>query len=159
MEPYFEKYFFIEEMVVAPSLLGKQLFANLESQLALKYPKTYQDKGYIFNIKVDKILDNRITLCGQIILKVKFGIDLYVPKVGHVFQSKVMYSNATKHSWIEVWSGSNIPKEEKNYMTIFLDLENDCKEGDIISVKITNVKPDYTLCFGKQISFLHFGKA
>jgi len=154
MEPYFEKYFFIEDMVVTPSLLGTRLFSNLESQLALKYPKTYQNKGYIFNIKVDKIIDNRITLCGQIVLKVKFCIDLYVPKVGHVFQSKLRRSISTKHSWIEVWSDSIIPTDsegKKMCMTIFLDIEEKYRDGDFISVKITNVKPDHTLCFGKQV--------
>jgi len=153
MDPYFKKYFFIEEIVINPAFLDANLFSKLKETLALKYPKTYQNKGYIFNIEIAQILDNRITLTGQIILKVNFCVDLYIPKVGHVFQSTVKRSTVNKYAWIEVWSNAFEKREGMN-MTIFLytNSEDIFEDGQPVTVEIINVKPDNTLCFGKIIN-------
>lgn len=140
MEHYFEEYFFVETMVVSPKYLDSKLHENLRLLLTQKYPKTYQNKGYIFNIKVDSILDNRITLSGQLVLKIKFKSDLYVPKVGHNFQGIIKKSMVNKHQWVEV------PP-----LTIFLNTRADYGEDRLVTVQITNIKSDNTLCFGKII--------
>lgn len=141
MEAYFEENIFNETMVILPKLLDCNLFENLKMLLTCKYPKTYLNKGYIFNIKVLKILDNKITLSGQIVLVVEFRADIYVPKINHVFQGEVKKGSANKHRWVEIGP-----------LTIFLDPNDTDKnaiEGKISTVKITNIKSDNTLCFGK----------
>lgn len=139
MEPYFEEYFFVETMVVLPKYLTQDLHENLRLLLTQKYPTTYQNKGYIFNIKVDTILDNNITLSGQIILKIKFKSDIYVPKAGHIFQGTVKKSMVNKHQRVEITP-----------LVIFLNnVKVEYNEGQLVTVQITNVKVDNTLCFGK----------
>ena len=140
MEPYFEEHFFVETMVVSPKYLDSTLYENLRLLLTQKYPKTYKNKGYIFNIKIDSILDNKITLSGQLILKIKFKCDIYAPKVNHIFQGEIKKSMVNKHQWVE------IPP-----LTIFLNTRADYGENRLVTVQITNIKSDNTLCFGKII--------
>ena len=143
MEAYFEKNIFIETMVVLPKYLNSNLFTNLKTLLTTKYPKTYLNKGYIFNIKIRQILDNKITLSGQIVVTVEFEADLYTPKIGHIFQGEVKSSSANKFKWVEI-----------KPLTIFLDSESSkvSLENEIVKVQITNIKADNTFCFGKIIS-------
>lgn len=142
MEPYFKEYIFIENMVAPPKILNTNLFENLRLILSEKYPKTYLDKGYIFNLKILKILDNIITLCGQIILTVKVRADLYTPKINHVFEGEIKSSSVNKYQWIEIGP-----------LIIYLDSKT-VKESLInktVKVKIISIKTDNTLCFGKII--------
>lgn len=145
MELYFEEKFFIHELVLLPKYLNSNLFETLRSILINKYPKTYLDKGYCFNIKVVRILDNKITLSGQIVLKIEFRADIYVPKIGHTFQSELKKGAVNKYQWVEIGP-----------LTIFInDTDNlgpiESKDG-LIKVQITNIKSDNTLCFGKIIT-------
>jgi len=139
MEPYLEEHYLTETMVVLPKFLDSYLFEHLRTILNEKYPKTYLNRGYIFNIRIVSILSNRITLAGQIILKVAFKANLYVPKVGHVFQGEIQRGSANKFQWIEVGP-----------LTIFLADKNIENRG-YVTVQITNIKADNTLCFGQII--------
>ncbi len=142
MEPYFEEHFLTETMVILPKFLDTNLFEHLRIMLTAKYPKTYLNKGYIFNIKIISVLDNKITLSGQIILKIKFRADLYVPKIGHIFEGEIKKGLANKFQWIEIGP-----------LTIFLnDKTDDLVENVVKMVQITNIKVDNTLCFGKIIN-------
>jgi len=142
MESYFEEKFFTSELVVLPKYLNSNLFETLRSILINKYPKTYLDKGYCFNIKVVRILDNKITLSGQIVLKIEFRADIYVPKIGHTFQSELKKGAVNKYHWVEIGP-----------LTIFInDSTSFCSKGGLIKVQITNIKSDNTLCFGKIIT-------
>jgi len=138
MEPYFEEHIFTEELVVLPSYLNSNLLENLTLLLTQKYPRFYQKKGFIFNIKIIEILDNKITLSGQIILKLKFKATLYIPKLNDTFQSYIKKSNFNKHQWVEIGP-----------LTIFLVTNEIYEENQLVKVKITNIKSDNTLCFGQ----------
>jgi DNA-directed RNA polymerase subunit E'/Rpb7 len=139
MEPYFKKYFLIEEVVLPPKHLDSNLFENLRIILTNKYPKTYLNKGYIFNIKIISILDNKITLSSQIILKVKFQADLYVPKVDHIFQGEIKKSAVVKYHWVEIGP-----------LKIYLNnIKSRGQENGPVTVQITDIKSDNTLCSGK----------
>ncbi|ADO00452.1 hypothetical protein WIV_gp108 [Wiseana iridescent virus] len=141
MEPYFEEKFFTTELVLLPKYLNSNLSETLRSILINKYPKTYLDKGYCFNIKVVRILDNKITLSGQIVLKIEFKADIYVPKIGHVFQSELKKGVVNKYHWVEIGP-----------LTIFINDISPSKSYGLIKVQITNIKSDNTLCFGKIIN-------
>jgi DNA-directed RNA polymerase subunit E'/Rpb7 len=138
MEPYFTEHFLIEEVVLLPKYLDSNLFEHLRSILNNKYPKTYLNKGYIFNINVETILDNKISLSGQIIIKVKFRADLYIPKVDHVFQGEIKKSSVNKYHWVEIGP-----------LTIYLNNIKAREENELATIQITNIKSDNTLCFGK----------
>lgn len=141
MEPYFKKNIFVESMVVLPEHLDSNLYTKLEQLLTKKYPQIYFDKGYIFNIKIIKILDNKITLTGQIVLKVEFEADIYTPQVGHIFEGKVKHASSNKFRWIEI-----------EPLKIFLESKNKVElEDKVVNVQITNIKSDNTFCFGKLI--------
>lgn len=142
MEAYFEENIYTETMVVLPKYLDNNLFENLRRLLLYKYPKTYLNKGYIFNIKVLQILDNTITLSGQIVLKVEFRADIYLPKINHVFQGQIQRGSANKHQWVEIGP-----------LIIFINSKDQShdEENKIYTIKITNIKSDNTLCFGKII--------
>jgi DNA-directed RNA polymerase subunit E'/Rpb7 len=141
MEPYFKENFFTESMVISPKYLNFHLCDHLGSQLANKYSKTYLNKGYIFNIKVTKILDNKITLSGQIVVNVEFRADIYVPKIGHTFQGELKKGLANKFQWVEIGP-----------LTIFLNKVGTQAIDDIfVTIQITSIKSDNTICFGKLI--------
>jgi DNA-directed RNA polymerase subunit E'/Rpb7 len=143
MEPYFEERVFVEIVVVHPKYLGPDLFEHLRLLITRKYPKTYKNIGYIFNIKPESVLENKISLSGQIVLTVKFKTDLYVPKVDHTFYNlEIMKAEMSKYRWVEIGP-----------LTVFLKLDgviND--ESQPIDVQLTNVKADYTINFGKILS-------
>jgi hypothetical protein len=63
-----------------------------------------------------------------------------VPQINHVFQSKVKKSILNKHQWVEIGP-----------LTIFLSTTETYEENQSITVKIINVKSDYTLCFGQVL--------
>lgn len=140
MEAYFEENIYTETMVVLPKYLDNNLFENLRLVLNNKYPKTYLNKGYIFNIKVLQILNNNITLSGQIVLTVEFRADIYLPKIGHIFQGQLQRGSTNKHQWIEIGP-----------LIIFINSKDQSnhEENKIYKIKITNIKSDNTLCFGK----------
>lgn len=143
MEPYFEKNIFIENMVILPKYLNSDLIKNLRLLIALKYPKTYFNKGFIFNIEILDILNNKINLSGQIVLTVQFQADLYVPRINHVFQGELKESSVNKYRWIEIGP-----------LTIFIEPETVLKgniKNNLITVQISRVNSDKTLCFGKII--------
>lgn len=141
MEPYFKKNIFTESMVVSPEYLNSNLFSNLKLLLTKKYPKTYLNKGYIYNIKILKISDNKITLSGQIVLMVEFEANIYTPQIGHIFQGKVKQSpmDFKKFKWVEI----------DDSLKIFVDSKT--ADDKILNIQITNVKSDNTFCFGKII--------
>ncbi len=132
-----KKKIFIENIVIHPKYLNKNLNEHLKLLLIKKYPLNYKNKGYIFNIKVDLILDNKITMSNQIILQVQFTCDLYTPKIGHIFHNIIQKS--FKYRWINV--NSCLIYIEKN------DVVYD--ESKPVTVEITKVKSDNTICFGK----------
>lgn len=141
MEPYFKEYIFDEEMVVLPKYLNENLMENLRLLLTNKYSKTFKNKGYITNIEVISILDNIITLSGQIIFKIRIRSDLYVPEVNHTFTGQLKRGSDNKFQWVEIGP-----------LIIYLINKIDLDVGSTITVKIVNIKSDNTLCFGKVIN-------
>ncbi|CCV02008.1 DNA-directed RNA polymerase II subunit E [Invertebrate iridescent virus 22] len=139
MEPYFKEKYFIEEIVLLPKYLNLNLTDTIKNILKEKYPKTYLNHGYIFNIRNIEILDNKITLSDQIIIKVKFKADVYVPEINHIFQGELKKGSVNKFKWVEIGP-----------LTIFI---NDATKTDktLVKVQIINIKSDNTLCFGKII--------
>jgi hypothetical protein len=77
----------------------------------------------------------------QIILKVKFKADLYVPKINHVFQATIKKGNVNKYQWVEIGP-----------LTIYLNTDKIYNENDLVAVKITKIKSDNTLCFGTEVN-------
>lgn len=141
MERYLERKNFIENVVLHPKYLDKNLFKHLELILTKKYSTNYNNKGFIFNIKIDSILDNQISMSNQILLKVQFSCDYYVPQVGHIFKG-VVKKKMSKYQWINV-----------NSLIIYLqDNSENTVENTLINVEITKVKNDNTLCFGKVVN-------
>ncbi|ABF82083.1 hypothetical protein MIV053L [Invertebrate iridescent virus 3] len=138
MEQYLQAFEFVEEMVVLPKYLSWELYHHLAVLLREKYPKTYKNKGYIFNIKVKSILDNRITPTGQIVLVVMFQSDLYVPQVGHVFTERIRVNSVDdRYQWITI-----------EPLTVFLRSNIPYKPNTLVTVQICSIKMDNTLCFG-----------
>ena len=138
MEQYLKKKVFVENIALHPNYLDKNLNENLKIILTKKYPINYKNKGYIFNIKIKSVLDNKITMSNQIILKVQFTCDMYTPEVGHIFYSTVKKS--LKYQWISI-----------NSFIIYLQSDTIYEENEPVTVEITNVKSDNTLCFGKVL--------
>jgi DNA-directed RNA polymerase subunit E'/Rpb7 len=139
MEPYLKDFLFIESMVIHPKYLNSSLCGNLRLMINNKYPETYQNKGYIFNICVDSVLNNRISLYGQIIFEVKFASNLYIPTIGHVFKGKVHKSQ--KYQWIKIGP----------LLIYLMDTVEHKNEEDEVTVQITSVKSDNTTCYGKVL--------
>lgn len=137
MEPYLKEYFFIETMVIHPKYLNSNLRENLRQMINSLYPETYQNAGYIFDIRVDSVLNNRISLYGQIIFDVRFKSNIYTPAIGHVFQGKVHRSK--KYQWIKIGP-----------LLVYLT-DTDNIERDEITVQITSIKSDNTTCYGKVL--------
>lgn len=140
MEPYFKEKIFRKTIVVLPSQLTTNLLENVRTLLTQKYLKTYLDEGYIFNIKILQIIDNRISLSGQIMVTVEFKADFYIPEVGHIFYGKIKSSLAKKIFWVEIGP-----------LIIFLDSSEEMVNltKDFVTVQIIDIKSDKTLCFGK----------
>lgn len=159
MEPYLKKFFFIETIVVLPKYLNAALFENLRLIITQKYSsKKYKNMGYIQNIQVDSILNNKITLSGQIVFEVKAKAYIYTPERGHIFQSKI-HENS-RYKWIKIGPlviyiiNNNLEQEEFNVN----DESNLCRKvvakiDDQMpgqsAVQITSVKLDNALCYGK----------
>ena len=148
LKNFFNRKFLEEEMVIQPRHLTPNLFENLRLLLTSKYLKFYKNVGYIFNIQIEDIPDNKITLSGQICLVVKFTADLYIPKVDHIFRlfvTDIKTSVACKNYWVEIES-----------FIIYLRPEDISvvKDAVEIDVKITSVKSDKTLCFGSLTAVL-----
>lgn len=144
MEPYLKDFFFVETMVIPPSYLNSNLRENLRLMISEKYPeKTYQDKGYIFDIRVDSILSNKISLYGQIIFEVRFKSSIYTPEIGHVFRG--MMRRSQKYQWIEIGP-----------LFVYLaDRSHDVATayvGNEVRVQITSIKANNTMCYGKVIN-------
>ena len=139
MEQYLKKKVFVENIVLHPKYLDENLNENLKIILTKKYPTNYKNKGYIFNIKIKSILDNKITLSNQIILQVQFECDMYTPEVGHIFHSTIKKS--LKYQWININSS----------FIIYLQSNVIYNENEPLTVEITNVKSDNTLCFGRVL--------
>jgi DNA-directed RNA polymerase subunit E'/Rpb7 len=137
MEPYLKDFVFIESMVIHPKYLNSSLYENLKLMINSKYPETYQNKGYIFNISVDSVISNKISLYGQIIFEVKFTSNLYIPTIGHVFKGKVHKSQ--KYQWVKIGP-----------LIIYL-IDTAEHKNDEVTVEITSVKSDNTTCYGKVI--------
>ena len=137
MEPYLKDYFFIETMVIHPKYLNSNLNENLRLMIKNLYPETYQNKGYIFNIHVDCILNNRISLYGQIIFEVQFKASIYTPAIGHVFKSNVHKSQ--RYQWVKIGP-------------LLVYLHPSDEYNDEVTVQITSVKSDNTTCYGKVLS-------
>lgn len=141
MEPYFKERYFIEDIVLLPKYLNLKLCDTIKNILKNKYPKTYLTYGYIFNIRNIEILDNKITLSDQIIIKVKFKADIYVPEINHIFEGELKQGSVNKFKWVEIGP-----------LTIFINDTTTLKaENSIVKVQIINIKSDNTLCFGKII--------
>lgn len=137
MEPYLKEYIFEEEMTVHPHYLNGDLNENLKVLITNKYSKIYKNKGYLFNIKIDSILDNKITLSGQIIFKIRVKADIYSPQIGHVFKAPLKKSINNKFQWVEIGP-----------LTIHLKEKKDLEEDATIKITITDIKPDNSLCLG-----------
>ena len=60
MDPYLKQQLFVETLVVHPRLLNHDLFQVLKRMIIEKYPQTYKNIGYIFNVTITNILDNRL---------------------------------------------------------------------------------------------------
>lgn len=139
MEQYLERKSFVENIVLHPKFLDKNLYKHLELILTKKYFINYNNKGFIFNIKIDTILDNQISMSNQIVLKVQFSCDHYIPQVGHIFKG-IVKKNLNKYQWINI-----------NSLIIYLQDNVSYDENTLINVEITKVKNDNTLCFGKVV--------
>lgn len=139
MDAYIKEYFFVETMVLPPKYLNYELHKNLESMIREMYPEMYHDEGYIFNIRVDSILDDGITLHGQILLKVKFRAGLYTPEIGHVFTDKLHMSK--RYQYIKVGPMFVYLKDP-------LPLNNIVEDGMEISLTITKINSDKVNCYG-----------
>lgn len=138
MEQYLKKKIFTENIVIHPKYLDKNLNENLKLILTKKYPIMYKNKGFIFNLEIDSILDNKITMSNQIILSVQFTCDLYTPEIGHIFHGII--EKNLKYQWIKI-----------NSFIIYLQSDIIYDENCPVIVKIINIKSDYTLCFGKVL--------
>lgn len=142
MEPYFQERCFVEELVLLPKYLDVGLINTIKILLMNKYPKTYHNYGFIFNIRNIEVLDNKITLSDQIILKVKFKVDLYVPQNNHVFYGELKQGLINKYQWVEIGP-----------LTIFIvSSPQDVPPDKLVKVRITNIKSDNTVCFGEIIN-------
>lgn len=139
MEPYFKEKDFIEEIVLLPKYLDSNLSDTIKNILKKKYPKTYLNYGYIFNIRNIEVVDNKITLSDQIVIKVKFKADVYVPEINHIFQGELKKGSVNKFKWVEIGP-----------LTIFIN-DTAKTEKVLVKVQIINIKSDNTLCFGKII--------
>jgi DNA-directed RNA polymerase subunit E'/Rpb7 len=141
MEPYFEKSIFQENVVVHPKYLTPNLIENLRCIITKNYPKIYKHKGYIFDVKIVTILDNRISLFGQIVYIVKFEANLFVPRVGQTFYNlEIKNTGMSKYRWVEI-----------RPFKIFLQFDVIDDESQPIDVEITNVKSDLSIIFGKIV--------
>jgi DNA-directed RNA polymerase subunit E'/Rpb7 len=139
MDLYFEEQYFLEDIVVEPQYLNSNLKEHLRLYLNKKYPKIYLNKGYIFNIEICKFLDNRINLSSQIVIPVEFRADIYIPKVNHIFQGTFKKGSTNKYQWVEVGP-----------LIIFLKkVEVNLEDGVSVTVQITDMKPDKSICVGK----------
>jgi len=161
MEPYLEKFYFIESMVVLPKYLHSGLREHLRSMINQKYSNDvnmphdstlypsehflnkglkYQNKGYVYNIQIDSILNDKINPSGQVILEVRFKADLYQPKVGHIFESEINYGR--NHRWIQVGP-------------LFIYLVDDAQKHQTtqlkVTVRIVSIKSDNSLCCGRIV--------
>jgi DNA-directed RNA polymerase subunit E'/Rpb7 len=141
MEQYLKKKVFIEDIVIHPKYLDKNLNEHLKSILTKKYSTNYKNKGFIFNIEIKSILDNKITMSNQIILNVQFICDLYTPEIGHIFHNTIKKS--LKYQWVKI-----------NSFIIHLQSDVIYDENEPVTVEIINIKSDNTLCFGRILPHL-----
>ena len=130
--------FFEEEIVFNPKFLDENLFSTLKTMISEKYPKTFKNEGFIEKIEVHHV-DNRITMSGQIIMKINFSALILKPVIGSIFFGQVVKNS--KHCWVEV-------EMETNKFPIFLR-ESQISPNTRVNVKITHVKSDNTVCFGE----------
>ena len=107
---------------------------NEQSSYA-SYPTSYLDKGFIFDIQVASVVNNRISPYGQIVLEVQFASRLYSPTIGHVFRGRVHTSQ--RYRWIQIGP----------LLIYFVDKV----DQDEVTVRITSVKSDNTTCYGNVV--------
>ena len=150
MDPYLQQQLFVETLVVHPRLLNRDLFQVLKRMIIEKYPQTYKNIGYIFNVTITNILDNRLNNSGQVVFDVQFRADVYIPTINHVFQAILQKSAISKYKWVDIGP-------LKIFVQGFADdsVTRSTPEGcdnvtpeDKVTVQITNVKVDNTICFG-----------
>ncbi len=81
---YLKEEEFEETLLIHPKFLDSKLKDNIKLILQQKYPICFKNKGYVFNIKNIKILENvlDITTLGQIKCRVRFVLILYQPQIG-----------------------------------------------------------------------------
>ena len=150
MDPYLKQQLFVETLVVHPRLLNHDLFQVLKRMIIEKYPQTYKNIGYIFNVTITNILDNRLNNSGQVVFDVQFRADVYIPTINHVFQGILKKSAISKYKWVDIGP-------LKIFVQGFADDSEGCDNDndnerltpeDKVTVQITNVKVDNTICFG-----------
>ena len=138
MDPYLKQQLFVETLVVHPSLLNHDLFQVLKRMIVEKYPQTYKNIGYIFNVTIANILDNRLNNSGQVVFDVQFRADVYIPTINHVFQAILKKSAISKYKWVDIGP-----------LKIFVQgFADDSVINKLVTIQITNVKVDNTICFG-----------
>lgn len=143
MDPYLKQQLFVETLVVHPSLLNHDLFQVLKRMIIEKYPQTYKNIGYIFNVTITNILDNRLNNSGQVVFDVQFRADVYIPTINHVFQAILKKSAISKYKWVDIGP-----------LKIFVQgFADDSVINKLVTIQITNVKVDNTICFGTLIGF------
>lgn len=133
---YLEQQLFVETLVVHPRLLNRDLFQVLKRMIIEKYPQTYKNIGYIFNVTITKISDNRLNNSGQVVFDVQFRADVYIPTINHVFRGILQKSAISKYKWVDIGP-----------LKIFVQGFADDSDNEV-TVQITDVKVDNTICFG-----------
>lgn len=141
MDPYLKQQLFVETLVVHPSLLNHDLFQVLKRMIVEKYPQTYKNIGYIFNVIITNILDNRLNNSGQVVFDIEFQADVYIPTINHVFQAILKKSAISKYKWVDIGP-------LKIFVQGFVD---DSVINKLVTIQITNIKVDNTICFGTLI--------
>ena len=160
MDPYLKQQLFVETLVVHPRLLNHDLFQVLKRMIIEKYPQTYKNIGYIFNVTITHILDNRLNNSGQVVFDVQFRADVYIPTINHVFQGILKKSAISKYKWVDIgplkifvqgFTDDSVTRSTPEGC----DNERLTPEGSginkLVTVQITNVKVDNTICFGTLI--------
>lgn len=151
IDRYLTEHIFSENILVHPSMLDHRIVEHLTKILVSQYPTTYKNMGYVSSLDDVTILDNSITLAGQIIYVVEFKVTMYVPKVGHVFTVKQIQKNS-KHFWVNigplnVFLPSFRPAPSAQALVPPLLIDYDQKH----TIKITDVKSDNSICMGELI--------
>lgn len=163
MDPYLKQQLFVETLVVHPRLLNHDLFQVLKRMIVEKYPQTYKNIGYIFNVTITNILDNRLNNSGHVVFDVQFQADVYIPKINHVFQAILKKSAISKYKWVDIgplkifvqgFADDSVTRCPKGNERLTPEESGINKlVNKLVTIRITNVKVDNTICFGTLIGF------